>query len=248
MVLSSNDKTVASGHDDGKVRLWDIETRKVIAKWIGHADLVGALCWSADGSQVASGSWDEDARVWDVKSGETVLTIKTGHHWVNAVIYSPDATKIATGGDGENAIKIWDAKTGELFNTLEHDQPVWSLAWTSDGKKLISSSFPIRIFDTTTWQQIAVLKGHTRAVHSISLSPSERFLASASYDRTARLWNLDTNLPIGPPLQHEGVLECAALSPDGKMLVTGGQSKNAYTWDIHAILEEAGIVNFIIFQ
>jgi WD40 repeat protein len=246
MALSPNGQTVASGHDNGSVSLWDVETRKVITNIReGHSNVVGALCWSADGNQVLSGSWDGRARVWNVKKGKTVLTIKTGHDWVNAVIYSPDGTKIATGGNDENAIKIWDAKTGELFNILKHNQGVWSLAWTSDGKKLISGTFRIRIFDTTTWLQIAVLEGHTSFVNAISLSRNERFLASASDGKTARLWNLDTNLPIGPPLQHEDGLKCAALSPDGKVLVTGCHNGRAYTWDIHAILKKTGLEDLL---
>jgi WD40 repeat protein len=217
MALSPNGQIVASGYNDGTARLWDVEKRKVIAKWEGHTRLVGALCWSGDGKQVLSGSWDGTARVWDMKSGKTVLAIKTGHDWVNAVVYSPDATKITTGGRDKNALKIWDAKTGELFKTLKQDQGVWSLAWTSDGKKLITGSFWIRIFDTTTWQQIAILRGHNHVVFYISLSPNERFLASASIDKTARLWNIDTNLPIGPPLQHKEYVHCASLSPDGNI-------------------------------
>jgi WD40 repeat protein len=55
MALSPSGQTVANGHDDGKVKLWNVETRKVIAKWEGHSRVVGALCWSADGSQV--GEW-----------------------------------------------------------------------------------------------------------------------------------------------------------------------------------------------
>jgi WD40 repeat protein len=229
---------------DNNVRLWDIEMRKVIAKWEGHTNIVCALSWNIDGNQVVSGSWDGTARVWDVESGETVLTIKTGHKCTEAVTYSPDGTKIATGGDDKN-VKIWDAKTGELFNTLEHDHAVWSLAWTSDGKKLISGSLQIRIFNTATWKEIAFLEGHTRAVFAISLSQSERLLATASNDKTARLWNLDTNLPVGPLLQHENVLYSAVLSTDGKMLVTGCKSSNAYIWDIHAILKEIGLEDLL---
>ncbi|KAG1840602.1 WD40-repeat-containing domain protein [Suillus subalutaceus] len=184
MVLSPNGKTVASGCDDGKVRLWDIETRKVIAKWTGHTDVVDALRWSKDERQNCP----------DNRNRAT---------WVKAVIYSPDATKIATGGWDDDAVKIWNAKTGELLKTLEHNA-VWSLAWTSDGKKLISGSYgPIRIFDTATWEEIAVLEGHTKWINAIALSRNGRLLASASDDKTARLWNLDTNLPVRPPLQHE---------------------------------------------
>jgi WD40 repeat protein len=85
MALSPNGKTIASGSGDMdcKVRLWDVETRKVIAKWTGYTNIVYALCWSADGERVASGSsWDGTARVlvWDVKRGENILTIKTGNN------------------------------------------------------------------------------------------------------------------------------------------------------------------------
>ncbi|KAG2748764.1 hypothetical protein P692DRAFT_20833975, partial [Suillus brevipes Sb2] len=98
---------------------------------------------------------------------------------------------------------------------------------------------------TATWQQTAVLEGHTFFVFGISLSSNNRLLASASWDQTARLWNLDTNLPVGPPLRHENALRSAALSPDGKVLVTGCENNNAYTWDVHAILKEAGLEDLL---
>jgi len=128
---------------------------------------------------------------------------------------------------------------------LKQDQQVWSLAWTSNGKRLISGTYEIWIFDTTTWQQIAALEGHTDWVNAISLSQNERFLASAGYDKTARLWNLDTSLPVGPPLQHEKVLYSAAFSPDGKVLVTGCENTKAYIWDVHAILQKAGLEDLL---
>jgi WD40 repeat protein len=50
--------------------------------------------------------------------------------WVTAVNYSPGAKMIATGGQ-LNEIEIWDAKTGKQFTTIELDEEVHSLAWTS---------------------------------------------------------------------------------------------------------------------
>ncbi|KAG1836758.1 WD40-repeat-containing domain protein [Suillus subalutaceus] len=250
MALSPNGQTIASAGGDYDVRLWDVKTRKVISKWTGHTHVVRALCWSANGERIASGSWDGMARVRDVNSGKTVLTIKTGHTWVYAVMYSPDSSKLATGGDKsikeDTAVKIWDAETGERLNTLKHDITVCSLAWTSDGKKLISGSYgPIRIFDTATWQQIATLEGHEHYVSAISLSRNNRFLASTSIDKTARLWNLDANLQVGPPLQHEQDLPSVALSSDGKVLITGCGNNNAYIWDVHAILKKAGLEDLL---
>ncbi|KAG1861744.1 WD40-repeat-containing domain protein [Suillus subalutaceus] len=245
IALSPNGNVIATGSNDGTVRLWDVEMGKVIAKWAGHTENVLSVCWSAGSKRVVSGSSDGTARVWDVTSGETVLAIETGHVHVWAGIYSPDQTMFATGGFKQHGIKIWDAKTGKLLVTLEHNRIVFSLAWTSDGKKLISTSYgPITIFDTATWQEIAILEGHKNTVWAISLSRHNRLLASASDDNTAHLWNLDTNLPVGPPLHHEHEVTCAAFSADGTVLVTSCEDKNAYVWDVHAILKEVGLKDF----
>ncbi|KAG1721084.1 WD40-repeat-containing domain protein [Suillus lakei] len=242
MALSPNGKTIASGSSDGTVRLRDVETGKVVVKWKEHTDTVTSVCWSPDGEQVVSGGWDGTIRVWDVKSGEPVLglnPIKTGHENLWAVSYSPKATMIATGGDG--GIKIWDAKTPKLLSTIG-DAQVCSLTWTSDENKLIAGTGLdlIRIFDTATWQQIAILDGHERLVYSITLFPNDRLLASTSWDHTARLWNLDTNLPVGPPLRHKNWVVDAAFSADGKLLSTACHDNNAYVWDIQTILKAAG--------
>jgi len=121
---------------------------------------------------------------------------------------------------------------------------------TSDEKKLISAAIAcITIFDTATWQQIAILEDHKENLYALSLFQNDRLLASAGSDKTARLWNLDTYLPVGPPLQHEHEVYCAAFSADGKVLVTGcintnneehRWDRNAYAWDISSILKESG--------
>jgi len=244
IALSPNGKTVASGSQYGMVKLWDVETRKVTSKWTGHTDIVWSVRWSANGMHVASGSRDGTVRVWEMESGQTVLgPIKTGNQWVFAVAYSLDSLNIATGGS--EAIEIWDTTTGERLSTLEQDSRVWSLAWTSDQKKLIAGcqNGTIKIFNTTTWEQIAILEGHTYFVNAISLLQNDRLLSSASNDNTARLWNLDTNLPVGPPLQHQATVWDVALSADGKFLVTACHDKNAYVWNTHTIRvpQEAGL-------
>ncbi|KAG2746040.1 WD40 repeat-like protein [Suillus brevipes Sb2] len=255
IVLSPDGKKVVSGSEDGAVRLWDIETCKVVKKWTGHTSIVTSVCWSRDGRRVLSGSQDGTARQWEVESGETMpepieiilASIETGHEQVLAVVYSPDTTLIATGGwygRHEHPIKIWDAKTGKLVATLKgHIDIVWCLAWTKDGKTLVSGSADssIRTWNTTNWQQTAVLDEHPSVVHAIAISPNDRILASASYDTTARLWNLDNGQPIGSPIQHAEQVNCVSFSAGGKQLATGCDDNSAYIWDVAAILREAGL-------
>jgi WD40 repeat protein len=252
IALSPDRKTVVCGSDDRAVRLWDIDTRKVIAKWTGHRHEVWSVCWSRDGQRVVSGSKDGTIRVWNVESGETILgPIDTGlGDEIYAAIYSPDESMIATGSTSDPAgpnrfIKIWDAKTHKLVTSLKGGS---CLAWTEDGKTLISGSpiGSITKWNTTTWNQFAVLTKHTDYVRAIAISPNGRILASASHDGTARLWNLENGQPISSPLQHARLdtvhpfgPQCISFSADGELLATGCEY-NAYTWDIPAILKEAG--------
>jgi len=240
IALSPDGKNLASGSEDGVVRLWDVDTGKVIDRWTGHKELVTSVCWCPDGHRVLSGSLDGTARQWNVKSGETILApTKTGHAKVEAVVYSPDTNKFATGGFDESlavglsdcSIKVWDAKTGNLITALKgHTDTVSCLAW---GVELISGSADhwIRIWNTSTWEQIIGLNEHTAGVSAIAIH--DRILASASHDKTARLWNLDDSwLPISSPLKHADTVSCVSFSAGGQLLATGCHDHNAYAWTI----------------
>jgi len=249
--LSPNGKKIVSGGADYIVKLWDIDASTIIAKWMGHGGGITCVCWNRDGGRILSGSYDGTAMVWDAESGNTILAIKTGHRVVYSAIYSPDETMIASGGRSEENgfIKIWDANTGKLIAKPEgHTWSVNCLAWTADGKTLISGSndSSIRTWNTTTWQQINVLTEHTSVVTAIALSPNGRILASVSWDGTARLWNLENSQPIGTPLQHPSYVDCVSFSMDGKLLANGCYDGNAYAWDIAPIVREADLGELLL--
>ncbi|KAG2343909.1 WD40 repeat-like protein [Suillus weaverae] len=242
IALSLDGKTVASGSFDGTVRLWNIDTGKVIKKWTGHTKSVISVCWSPDGGRVVSGSKEDTFRVWDVKSGETIIGPINTRNDVQTVCYSPDGKIIATGGF--MGLKVWDANTGELLKTL--DGLFLSLVWTSDGKTLIAAGGArgIRKFETAAWSQTAILED-LQDPYTILLSPNERILASTSLDATVQLWNLETNLPIGTPLCHEEYVNCTSFSADGKFLATICNEGHISTWDISTIVKEAGLVGLL---
>ncbi|OJF10065.1 nSTAND1 domain-containing NTPase [Couchioplanes caeruleus] len=81
-------------------------------------------------------------------------------------------------------------------------------------------------------QQREALIGHTDNVWAVAFSPDGTLLATASYDRTIRLWNPATGQPVGEPLiGHTGAVTGAAFSPDGTLLATAGSDGTVRLWN-----------------
>src|ERR1700710_1105941 len=89
-------RSECSGIRISPVRLWGIDTRKVIATWTGHTDAVEYICWSDDGRVVSGCHGDGTAKEWDVESGESILGLfKMSNDFTFAFAYSPEKDMIA---------------------------------------------------------------------------------------------------------------------------------------------------------
>ena len=77
-----------------------------------------------------------------------------------------------------------------------------------------------------------IFVGHHDVINTAAFSPDGRRIVTASGDRTARLWDVETGKPIGEPLKgHEDVVWSAAFSPDGRRIVTASEDDTARLWD-----------------
>ncbi len=140
VAFSPDGNTVASGSDDGTVRLWNASTGALVRTLTGHTDYVRSVAFSPDGNTVASGSDDKTVRLWNASTGALVRTL-TGHtSYVFSVAFSPDGNTVASGSlDG--TVRLWNASTGALVRTLAgHTDWVRSVAFSPDGNTIASGS------------------------------------------------------------------------------------------------------------
>ena len=87
--------------------------------------------------------------------------------------------------------------------------------FSPDGKKIVTASrdATARLFDAADGHELAVLKGHTKAVSFAAFSPDGKTVVTTSKDKTARLWDAATGREIGPPMTLSDVPTSAALQP-----------------------------------
>lgn len=140
--FSPDGKLLATGAEDRRIRVWDIETRRIRNTFDGHEQDIYSLDFARNGRHIASGSGDKTVRLWDIESNAQlmVLSIEDG---VTTVAMSPDGRYVAA-GSLDKSVRVWDCSSGYLIERLEglqgHKDSVYSVAFSPSGRELVSGS------------------------------------------------------------------------------------------------------------
>ena len=196
LAWSPDGTRIASGGDDGEVRIWDAHTAKILLGYVGGRGSypVSALAWSPDGRKMASVGPAGLYEVWDATSGQTITVYGTGSLSPRALAWSPDGTRIASAG-ANGTVQVWEATTGKTLLTYQgQNAVVESIAWSPDGKRLASagSTGLVEVWDATSGGLRYVDHRHTGTVEQIAWSPDGTRIASASADHTVQVWDATT--------------------------------------------------------
>jgi WD40 repeat protein len=244
-----NGRELASGGCDRTVKVWDLDSRQCSNTFEGHQDWIHAVIYAPqqDSSQcqiLASCSVDRTIKLWDVDNKQCLHTL-VGHDGpVWSIAFSPDGQTLASSSE-DLTLKLWDVSSGKCKQTLRgHAAPIWSIAFSPDGKTIASGSadMTMRLWDISG-QCLKIFQGHTNWVYAVSYLPntfnpqgnsSDSYtLASGSFDRTIKIWDLDSGQCSTTLSGHDAPIFSIVLSPDGHTLASSSTDETIKLWDIH---------------
>jgi WD40 repeat protein len=212
------------------VILWDLDTRKEIRRFTGHAGKVLSLAFAADGWSLIAGGGrlfrDGEITVWNVANGERLVTLHGHRSWVEQIALTPDGKRLASAArtDGAaDAVGLWDFDPEPRRLVLgQYYGPVNRAAFSPNGKLLALDSGN----QTTLWDAAAgKLVGRVRLWGGGRdlLFLDNRTIATAGWLGKIQFWDVKDLSQVRAYLEtREQHLSCLAVSPDGKLLASGG--------------------------
>ncbi len=196
--------------------------------------------FSLDGKALASGGSDETVRLWDVVAGKESALLKGRDNASKALAFSPDGQSLAE-GDSHGLVKVWDlaTKTGQTkIQPAESGMRPGCLAYTKEGKLLAATlhrTGTVTLWDVTAGKEIVTFNPHNAIPDCVAYSPDAAVLAPGGRDGAegaVKLWDAATGQQKAT-LGYEDQVTCVALSPDGRALAAGTQTRNHENQTLH---------------
>ncbi len=144
------------------------------------------------------------ARLYDA-AGNAQFNLEGHDRVVSAIAFAPDGSTLAT-GSADESIKLWNVSSGKEIGELEgHSRPVNSLAFLADGKWLFSvcggravGGNELKLWDLASKKDVATVPAHEGPINQLALSPDGKYLATASLDKTVKVWEVAAILTARP--------------------------------------------------
>ncbi|XP_070546732.1 periodic tryptophan protein 2 homolog [Ptychodera flava] len=222
----------------GQLLVWEWQSESYVLKQQGHFNNMSCLDYSPDGQYIATGADDSKVKVWSTSSGFCFVTFTDHAAAITAVKFGSTGHVIVSASlDG--TVRAFDLHRYRNFRTFTSPRPAQfrCLAFDGSGDVVCAGSmdtFEIFVWSMKTGRLLEVLAGHEGPVVSLSFSPSEAILASASWDKSMKLWDV---------FEHKGAREsfnmnadalCVAYRPDSREVAVATLNCHITFWDVYS--------------
>jgi WD40 repeat protein len=230
-ILGEGRRLLSTGWDCS-TRLWYLGKEPRDPKILNHNTEVKSIAVDHDGTKGASGSRDGEVKVFSLKSMKCVRNIQAHDSDVSGIFFSTDGTRIVTTSwAGET--KLW-----ALGNYDEVRSISCSKVRVRSVHPLPDDSFLLGLHDGSITRisladgsKMTEFNNHRDIVSSMMLDPTGTRVISGSWDRTVRIWSLDTGeeelqvrIPTG--------ISAVAWHPKGKKFYTADFSGTLLLWTL----------------
>jgi U3 small nucleolar RNA-associated protein 12 len=205
LAADASGQLVASGYQDGKVRLWDRASWTLRVALDGHRSAIASVVFSSDGQLLASGSHDTDIIVWDTVSESGMFRLRGHKDAVTSLCFiAGEGSGRLVSGSKDSLIKVWEIDGQHCVQTItSHRSEVWSIATDISAQRVVSggADAELRVWcinspgthlaDTEPLSFVGSLPKSGRGrVGGLSFCGQGRFLVCQTVDKNVQIFRL----------------------------------------------------------
>jgi WD40 repeat protein len=241
VAFGGHGRLLATGSFDRLIKIWDTATWRVVQTLTGHYGLVIGLAFSPDGQRLASTGVDKTLRLWHPRTGREILTLREHTFIGQSVAFSGDGRLASCSLDG--TVRVYDPEIPTQNQRLEsltlpHEDDVWTVAFSPDGRQLASGSWDqsVRLWETTTGGPEHRL-AYPGDVMSLAYSPDGKHFAAngGSEGPTSAgvmIWDPMAGMPRGSPITDVAFKFAVRFSPDSRYVLAEDKSRQIGVWEV----------------
>ncbi len=233
--LAVRNNRVMTGHSNGAVAIYDLDTRRRLFRFKRNDATIWAVAFLGSEDRVAAASHDWTVAVWETASESAPAAVLEGHeNAVQALAVDPSGQWIASGG-ADRAVRVWSAETKDTRRLYRNNSDfISALAFSPDGTMLATGSLDgtVKLLSMNSYRMQRTLSGHSARITSLAFSSSNDLVASASEDGVVRIRSLKRPRSFLPLTGLGSGAKTVAFGNDGRTLLTGGQDGVIRLWSL----------------
>ncbi len=237
LAFSPDGRVLASGDYGRTVRFWDAVTGQPAGVPLEQRGIVFSVAFGPDGKTLAVGTVDpaKEARLWNLATGRPQGIAMPHKDWVVEVAFSPDGRVLLTRSHDATA-RLWDATSGQPLTDYLRHEGLPAAAFSPDGRRVASAGNledQARIWDAQTGQTLpgATLSQGSQ-VTALAFSPDGAVLGVGCKDGSARLWDVATAKPLGPPMVQRSTIVAVTFTQAGAALLATAADGTTRSWPV----------------
>jgi WD40 repeat protein/DNA-binding winged helix-turn-helix (wHTH) protein len=232
--LSSDGQKLLTADAEGKVAIWNIESKKVM-RILQHENSVVSSRFSPNQGLVAAATSDGGIYLWNILTNEAPRVLSVDGPSV--VTFDPSGKLLAI-GDSTGHVRLWSVGSMDppvVFQPLDRKNPekITGISFSSDGELVAASNSKrsVRIWNASTHDSLAMWNIGTGPVNGVIFDADDNLLASCS-DKSVRVWNRKALKQVQSFFGHNEQVNRSTYDPSNDFIVSGSNDGSLRIWSI----------------